>query len=89
MSYLIKWRRKSLDQLRRLPKDIARRIVIKINLARDNPKHFLERLVNDPGYKIRAGDYRAIIDLREGEKIIAVRLIGHRKNIYKKISNNG
>ena len=84
MSYTIKWRKKSLDQLRKLPKEISKRIVIKINLARDNPKRFFERLVNDPGYKIRAGDYRTIVDIIEKENVIVIRTIGHRKNIYKK-----
>ncbi len=84
MSYSIKWRKQSLNQLRKLPKEISKRIVIKINLARDNPKRFFEKLINVPGFKIRAGDYRAIVDIIDEEKIIAVRLIGHRKNIYKR-----
>jgi mRNA interferase RelE/StbE len=67
-----------------LPKIAAKRIVKKINSAKDNPKHFLDKLVDDSGYKVMAGDYRAIIDILEDEKIIAVRIVGHRKNIYKR-----
>ncbi len=84
MPYSIKWRKKSLDQLRKLPKSVSKRIVIKINLARDNPKRFFEKLVNDPGYKIRAGDYRAVVDIIEEKKIIAIRFVGHRRNIYQR-----
>ena len=84
MSYVIKWRSKALQELRKLPKDIATRIVKKVDSTKANPKHFLESLSGDPGYKIRSGDYRAIVDIIEEEKVIAVRIIGHRRNIYKR-----
>jgi len=82
--YSIKWRPKALDGLRKLPKEISKRIVKRVDLAKEDPRHFLEKLVDDPGYKIRAGDYRAIIDILEEDKILAVRVVGHRRNIYKK-----
>ncbi len=84
MTYAVKWRPKALAELRKLPKDIAERIVKRIDLAKDAPKHFLEKLVDDPGYKVRAGDYRVIIDILEKEKILVVRVVGHRRNIYKR-----
>jgi mRNA interferase RelE/StbE len=84
MAYSVKWRPKALDGLHKLPKDVAKRIVKRVDIAKDNPKHFLESLSGDPGYKIRAGDYRAIIDIIEKEKVIAVRVVSHRRNIYKR-----
>jgi mRNA interferase RelE/StbE len=73
-----------VKELRKLPKEIAERIVKRVDIAKDEPKHFLEKLVDDTGYKIRVGDYRAIIDILDKEKILAVRIVGHRKNIYKR-----
>ena len=84
MAYAVKWRPKALDELRKLPKIIAKRIVQRVELAKNNPQHFLERLADDPGYKIRAGDYRAIVDILEEENLIAVRVVGHRRNVYKR-----
>lgn len=84
MSYIIKWRPEAIKELRKLPKEISQRIVKRIDIAKDEPKHFLEKLIDDSGYKIRTGDYRAIIDLLETEKTLAVRVVGHRKNIYKR-----
>ena len=84
MSYTIKWRPRSLKELRKLPRETAIRLVKRVNLAKANPKHLLERLAGDPGYKVRAGNYRAIVDVIEEEKVIAVRVVGHRKNIYKR-----
>ena len=86
MPYTIKWRNKALDQLRKLPKEIAKRIVIKVNLARNNPQRFFDKLAGDPGYKLRAGEYRIIVDIIKTEELIAVRLVDHRKRVYKKHS---
>lgn len=85
MTYAIKWRPKAREELAKLPRDLSARIVNKVGLLEGEPKHFLERLSGDPGYKLRVGDYRVILDILEKEKIVAVRLIGHRKNIYKRI----
>lgn len=84
MTYKIKWRPVALKELRKLPKEIAHRLVQKVDLCKEYPEHLLEKLTDDIGYKIRVGDYRAIIDVLEHEKIIAVRIVGHRRNIYKR-----
>ncbi len=84
MTYKIKWRPIALNELRKLPKNIAQRLVKKIDLCKEDSEHFLEKLTDDEGYKVRAGDYRAIIDVIEQEKIISVRIVGHRRNIYKR-----
>ncbi len=81
-SYSVKWRSRALDELRKLPKEVAQRLVRRVDIAKGDPKHFLERLVGDPGYKLRAGDYRAIVDILDEEKVMVVRIVGHRKNIY-------
>ncbi|MBS3106196.1 type II toxin-antitoxin system RelE/ParE family toxin [Candidatus Woesearchaeota archaeon] len=63
MSYSIRWRPQAVGALRTLPRDVAERLVRKIDSAKENPRHFLVRLAGDPGYKIRSGDYRAIVDI--------------------------
>jgi mRNA interferase RelE/StbE len=40
------------------------------------------KLVGDPGYKLRVGDYRVIIDIDNKKLTILVLKAGHRKNIY-------
>ena len=84
MSYSVKWQPKVLDELEKLPKVVSKRIVRKIDSIKEEPHHFLERLVGDSGYKLRVGDYRIIIDILENEKILAVRVIGHRRNVYER-----
>ncbi len=84
MAYSIKWRAKAVKELRKLPRDVAVRLVKKVDLLKENPVRYIERLRGDPGFKLRVGDYRALIDVKEKEKIRAVRVVGHRKNIYKR-----
>ena len=84
MTYSIKWRPKAVKELHKLPRDVAVRLVKKVDSLKENPMRFLEKLRGDPGFKLRVGDYRALIDVKEEEKIIAVRVVGHRKNIYKR-----
>ena len=83
MTYAIKWSPLAVKELQKLPKEAAKRLVEKLDLAKDNPHHFLERLKGEPGYKTRAGDYRALVDVLDQGNIIAIRVVGHRRNIYK------
>ncbi len=43
----------------------------------------MTKLVGDLGYRLQVGDYRVILDIDEGNLIILVIKIGHRKKIYK------
>lgn len=57
-------------------------ILNKIYSIRDNPFRFLKRLQGQKLWRLRIGDYRAVIDIIvKGQKIYVVR-IGHRKNVY-------
>jgi len=85
MTYSIKWRPKAVKELRKLPRDVAIRIVKKVDTLKEDPKKSLQKLRGgDGGFKLRVGDYRILIDIIEKEKVIAVRVVGHRKNIYKR-----
>jgi mRNA-degrading endonuclease RelE of RelBE toxin-antitoxin system len=64
-------------------KDIAKRIVSKIKSIKENPFHYLEHY-GGKGYKLRIGDYRAIIDLDFEKKILFVRVLDKRGRIYKR-----
>lgn len=36
-------------------------------------------------FKLRVGDYRALVDINPSNRLIEVRVVGNRKNIYNKI----
>lgn len=68
--------------LKKLPKTESEIILNKVYSLRDNPFRFLKRLQVEKLWRLRIGDYRAVIDIVVVmNKIIVVR-IGHRKNIY-------
>ena len=89
MIYTIRWDKKAKEFLKKIDKTNAQRIIKKINSIIDDPKHYLESLVDIEGYKLRMGNYRAIIDLDKNKKLIDVLLVGHRKDIYKYLKKIG
>ncbi len=76
----------AIEFLNKLPKEIKERIFNKIISTKENPFHFFERLAGRTDYKLRAGDYRIIADLDQGNNIIKITVVGHRKNIYKNLT---
>lgn len=69
--------------LKKLPNEAKIRIISTLERTRIRPEVHFERLVGEKLYKLRAGDYRIIADIQQGNLIILVIKIGHRKNIYK------
>ena len=71
-------------QLKKLEKTLQQRILAALERIRVRPEIHVTRLVGEQGYKLRAGDYRIIMDIDRGKLIILVIKVGHRKDIYKK-----
>lgn len=74
---------KALKQLSKLEKSIQNRIIGSLDRIRIRPEAYLTKLVDDPGYKLRVGDYRVIVDLDKGKLLILVIKVGHRRNVYQ------
>ncbi len=70
-------------QLKKLNKEVQKRIVSAIERIRIRPEVFVTRLVDEDIYRLRAGDYRVLLEIEKNELIILIIKIGHRKNIYK------
>lgn len=83
MSYSVKLDKQAEDFLDKLQMDIAERIVNKLNEIKENPFRYFEHYEGDH-YKLRIGDYRALIDVDFDRKILFVRVIDKRGRIYKK-----
>ncbi len=90
--YSIDFSERAKKQLKKLPKQIAQKIVSKIEKLEQNPKpNGYKQLTNfelennpfdSPLYRIRVGDYRAIYTIEEEVLIVLVLQIAHRKEIY-------
>lgn len=82
MAWTVIWSKKSVKQLKKLDKNIARRIRDRVLEITDDPYKATKRLVNKELYSLRVGDYRVIMDLKRERLIIFVVSASHRKESY-------
>jgi len=85
MSYKVKLHPKVDKFLNKLDKLLSKRIRDKLRLLKEEPFKYLEHFEGKNYFKFRIGDYRALIDIEKNRKIIFVRVLDHRKKIYKRI----
>ena len=73
----------ALKQLRKLTRDVQLRILTALERLRIRPESCdLKKLVGQPGYRFRVGDYRIIFDIEREKLHILVLQVGHRRNVY-------
>jgi mRNA interferase RelE/StbE len=82
--YEIIFSQKAKKQLFKLEKVIQERIISALERIRIRPEAYITKLIGDPGYKLRVGDYRVIMDIDKDNLLILVIKVGHRRNIYEK-----
>ena len=82
--YEIIFSNKAKKQLFKLEKNIQKRIITVLERIRIRPESYITKLVGDPGYKLRVGDYRIIMDINNNNLLILVIKVGHRKEIYNR-----
>ena len=85
--YTVEFRPEARDNLRRLSKSNAQRILNKINwLANKLDAVSHEALTGELKglFKLRIGDYRVIYSVVHKERLIIIHLVGHRRNIYER-----
>ena len=70
-------------QLNKLQDNIVKRLIEAIYKLAENPRPSgYKRLKGRDGCRIRVGDYRIIYEIFDGELLIEVVALGHRKDIY-------
>jgi len=69
-------------QLKKLDKDLQKRILDVLDRIRIRPHYFVKRLVGSPYFRLRVGDYRVILDIQNDKLVIVVVELGHRSKIY-------
>ena len=83
MTYEIIFSDKAFQQLKKLDGPVQKRMIATLERIRIRPETYVTRLIGDPGYRLRIGDYRVILDIDKGRLLILVLKVGHRKGIYK------
>lgn len=70
------------EHLEELESEARERVLQKLGEAREWTEHRLDPLSGWPYYKLRAGDYRAIITWDREADVLVVEAVGHRRNVY-------
>jgi len=83
MTFVVRWSKQAERFLAKLPREIAQRIINKVNSIKNNPYHFLEHYEGADFYKLRIGAYRLLVDVDVTGNVISVRVLGHRRNVYQ------
>ena len=88
MKYRIEFKRSVAKVLKKLPKPDRRRIRDKIDSFSENlPDPATTKMKGDnPFHRVRVGDYRIIYEVQEDILLILVLKIGHRKEVYRRLT---
>ena len=81
--YEIIYHKSASKQLNKIPQDTKTRILKTLERIKIRPHSFVKSLSNSPYFRLRIGDYRIVLDIKNNKLIIIVVDVGHRKNIYK------
>lgn len=83
-TYSLKIKSSAAKEIRTLPRQDRERIVRAIDTLRDNPHIGTHLKGKTSGLRrIRVGTYRVIYDVEQGELLVLVLRVGHRRDVYR------
>jgi len=88
MTYSIFLSDKTTKQLKKLNKDIVRRIVKKLKTLNEEPYEKTRPVQDSEFRRLRVGDWRIIVDIAEDIKEVLVILVGKRENVYEELEKS-
>ena len=74
---------KAERQLKKLEKNVQKRIIAALERSRIRPEKHFKKLIGKEAYSLRVGHYRVIADIIKSKLVILVLKVGHRKKVYK------
>ncbi len=83
--YNVEFSKIAEKQFYKLEKNIQIRVISALERIRVRPNSHVKKLVGNPYFSLRVGDYRVILDIKENKLIIFVIEVGHRRDVYKKL----
>jgi mRNA interferase RelE/StbE len=90
VKYAFRWRELAVKQLKALPQPAALTILRALTPLGDDPRRpdaDVKRLSGyDDRYRLRVGDYRVLYEVMDGQLVILVVAVGHRREIYRAMS---
>jgi mRNA interferase RelE/StbE len=88
VTFRIEFTKTSAKALKAIPKTAQKRIAKRIeNLAEGPPEPTKTKMKGDnPFHRVRVGDYRIIYEIQNEILLIIILKIGHRKEVYRRLS---
>ena len=86
MTYTVTYTARARRDLRSLPAEAARRLILGIAGIREDPYQHVRNLGGFPGtpvYRLRVGQYRVILTIEDEHLLILVLEVGNRSSIYR------
>ena len=86
MTYEVRLAPAAVRQLRKLDPPGRRRVQAAIDLLAADPRPpGARQLVGGAGeWRVRTGDFRIIYDIRDGELLVPVVKVGHRRDVHER-----
>jgi mRNA interferase RelE/StbE len=83
--YRIEWSAAARRQIRKLPREISARLFSLVDSLAANPRPEACRKLagHEDRFRVRAGDYRAIYEVRDTVLVVLVVTVGHRRDVYR------
>ncbi len=88
LKYRVEFRRSAAKALKKISRSDRKKLKDRIDsLAKNLQDATSTKMKGDnPFHRIRVGDYRIIFEIHESTLIILVLNIGHRKEVYRKLT---
>jgi mRNA interferase RelE/StbE len=84
--YTIRFKQSAIKELDRFQKPVVKKIATAIDKLGENPRPSRVKKLsgsNEDLYRIRVGDYRIVYVIEDIVRIVEIRKIGHRRDIYR------
>lgn len=84
MAFEVFWTETVKQDLNALPRELVIRIIRKVEIAKENPYHFLTKLIGRREWKLRVGDYRIFCEIGYEKNQLKVMHAEHRSRAYER-----
>ena len=86
MRYEVEWATSALRELRKLDKQVARRVITAATRLGTDPRPVGARALagQPPGVmRLRVGDYRVVYQIEDAKIVVTVVRVAHRREVYR------
>jgi mRNA interferase RelE/StbE len=84
VTYQVVFAQSAREELQRLPREVAQRILARINQLRTNPRPAgsIKLTGSKDLWRVRSGDYRVIYRADDGALLVEIMVVRHRRDAY-------